>query len=279
MLLNSLMKTAGTALINGAANSASRALGGNPNAISAGAQAAQGQFNQASANNANLLGSNRLNDQYLFNSAQSGIANDFTQNMWNQAAAWNEAMWEKTAAWNEMMWQKQADFNASEALKNRNWQEKMANTSYQRAMADMEKAGLNPILASGGVSTSAGGGSAATVGNASMSNPTMSGAQGQMASGGLLNGLSASESSYTGQLDYLSGMMGLMGTIIGAVNTALKTSQMNPVLGVFSADTLKTVSDIAGKALKNEAIRDGLKAGINPIGKAIDDLKKFRGNK
>lgn len=47
------------------------------------------------------------------------------------------------------------DFNSAEAAKSREWSERMSGSSYQRAMEDMAKAGLNPMLAvsQGGAAT------------------------------------------------------------------------------------------------------------------------------
>ena len=51
-------------------------------------------------------------------------------------------------------------FNSREASKNRDFQASMSNTAYQRAAQDLEKAGLNRILALGNPASSPGGSAA-----------------------------------------------------------------------------------------------------------------------
>lgn len=68
----------------------------------------------------------------------------------------------------QLIGQEQA-FNANEAKKNRDWQEYMSNTSYQRAVDDMKAAGINPLLAysNGGASTPSGASASQSSHNAS----------------------------------------------------------------------------------------------------------------
>ncbi|UPW41072.1 DNA pilot protein [Sigmofec virus UA08Rod_5614] len=75
-------------------------------------------------------------------------------------------------------------FSASEAQKNRDFQERMSNTSYQRAIDDMKKAGINPVLAFNQ------GGSSTPTGGFSTSVASSSGSSGRYnADGALLGGL------------------------------------------------------------------------------------------
>lgn len=62
------------------------------------------------------------------------------------------------------------EYNSAEAQKDRDFQERMSNTSYQRAMKDLSDAGVNPLLAVQGLSgSSTPSGSSASISQSSAS--------------------------------------------------------------------------------------------------------------
>jgi len=74
--------------------------------------------------------------------------------------------------------------NAKQAQLQRDWEQRMADTTYQRTVADMKAAGLNPALLSGltvGSATSTGSGSASSGSAASSSSGTSNGIIGALA--------------------------------------------------------------------------------------------------
>lgn len=165
-------------------------------------------------------------DDYGWGDIVSGAAQTMaTQSAFNaeQAAKDRQFNAEQAALANE--------FSSAEAQKSRDWQEYMSNTSYQRQMADMKAAGINPLNAMGALSSGA-------------STPSGATASGKAASG---SKATAAPSSSHGILPFISNLIGSIASVaiasgkVGAVKDVAEKkieSDFNKTQAVLQNKTL-----------------------------------------
>lgn len=180
---------------------------------------------------------------------------------------------EATASANSA-WDKAAKWNAEQAEISRRWSEYMSSTQYQRAVEDMRKAGINPILAAqNGISS----GSVSSGATASMSAPEtymgQSIAEQNSASSSKSHGES-SGSSWSHSESGLATGLGLLADSLknlqGGLNSSLTIE--NVIKGMENTPTGQVAKKVAGttKSSTKKAAETVTKA----FGKVAKDISK-----
>lgn len=116
-------------------------------------------------------------------------------------------------------------FNHDEAQINRDWQEYMSNTSHQREVADLQAAGLNPVLSANGGAMSYSGSAASTSNSMDLAKlsaaTTLAAAQIQANSAANVAGIYANASKYSADRSFQSAIFnGTLGNLVNAGKAA-----------------------------------------------------------